>query len=193
VDASTASLITSTALSQGVDPNLALAVANAESGGNQYTSSGNLVTSSTGAVGIFQLEPGTAAGLGVDPTDPAQNVQGGVTYLSQMINQFGDVPTALAAYNWGPGNVATKGAAAAPASTQSYVGSVLNAIGFGSGSPSPLSPPSADGGSTLADLFPGGLADAISDGFPSDGSSLPPWVPAVAVTAGAAVLAYLVA
>jgi hypothetical protein len=64
VDASTASLITSTALAQNVDPNLALAVANAESGGNQYTSSGNLVTSSTGAVGVFQLKSrGPEAGV----------------------------------------------------------------------------------------------------------------------------------
>ena len=69
MDAATASLITSTALAQNVDPNPALAVANAESGGQQYTSSGNLVTSSTGAIGVLQLEPGTAAGLGVDPTE----------------------------------------------------------------------------------------------------------------------------
>lgn len=186
VDAATTSLITSTALAQGVDPNLALAVANAESGGSQYTSSGSLVTSSAGAVGVFQLEPGTAAGLGVDPTDTTQNIQGGVTYLSQMLNQFGDVPTALAAYNWGPGNVSTKGAAAAPASTQSYVASILNQIGYSS--PSGSGSSSAGSGSSAGGTSWSDLTDSLGLG---DGSSLPSWAGAAALTVAVAGLAYI--
>jgi len=174
VTSATANQITTAALNAGIDPNLAIQVANAESGGNQYNSSGGVLTSSTGAQGIFQLEPSTAAGLGVDATDPVQNIQGGVNYLAQMLNQFGgDVPTALAAYNWGPGNVASQGAAAAPASTQTYVSSILNAIGY-------------SGGSGF------GLDSTAGSGFGLDSTaddSLPSWVEPVAFIAGVAVLA----
>jgi soluble lytic murein transglycosylase-like protein len=171
------SQICSAAQAQGVDCDLAIAVSQAESGGNQYQNNGSLVVnSSSGATGIFQLLPSTAAGLGVDPTDPTQNIQGGVTYLSQMLNQFnGDIPSALAAYNWGPGNVATYGAAAAPASTQTYVASILNQIGYSSSS----------SGSGISNSNSG-----ISN--PTEDSSLPSWVPAVALTVGAAGLAYLI-
>lgn len=62
--------------------------------------------SSAGAIGLTQLMPGTAAGLGVDPTDPLQNLAGGAKYLSQMFAKFGNWNDALAAYNAGPGNIA---------------------------------------------------------------------------------------
>ena len=90
---------------QGIPPGIAIAVATAESGIAQWTRSGNLVVSSAGAIGVMQLMPATAAQLGVDPADPLQNIQGGVTYLAQMFNKYGDWWTALAAYNWGPANV----------------------------------------------------------------------------------------
>jgi soluble lytic murein transglycosylase-like protein len=119
--------IVATAQQYGVDPALAIEVATAESGMNP-----NVGDSSAGAIGIFQLEPPTAAQLGVDPRDPLQNIDGGVRYLRQMLGKFPDVGAALGAYDWGPGNVA--GALAkygagwlvhAPSETQSYVAKIL--------------------------------------------------------------------
>lgn len=64
---------------------------------------GNILTSPKGALGYAQLMPGTAKGLGVDPTNPQQNLEGGARYLSQMYTRFGNWPDAIAAYNAGPG------------------------------------------------------------------------------------------
>jgi len=123
-------MISDTASQYGVDPTLALEVATQESRLNPAA------VSPAGAVGVFQLMPATAAGLGVDPTDLQQNITGGVLYLRQLLDKFGDVSAALAAYNWGPGNVTkaqtTLGAgylAAAPAETQNYVSTILGNLG----------------------------------------------------------------
>jgi soluble lytic murein transglycosylase-like protein len=97
--ASTPDLISAAAAKYGVPLSLALAVAQRESGLNQAA------VGTSGERGVFQLMPGTAAQLGVDPTNLDQNVDGGVRYLSQMYSQFGDWHTALEAYNGGPGNV----------------------------------------------------------------------------------------
>lgn len=99
--ASIQDMIVSEATAQGVDPQLALSVAQAESDFNPNA------RSPVGAMGVFQLMPATAAGLGVvDPFDAAQNIAGGVRYLSQMLSMWGgDAQKALASYNWGPGNV----------------------------------------------------------------------------------------
>ncbi len=104
----------------GVPPSLAVALMNRESSGNAAA------VSPAGAIGLFQLMPATAASLGVDPHDPAQNIQGGLTYLSQLHQQYGDWNTALIAYNEGPGNLANRGVFP---SSQSYADSILAAAG----------------------------------------------------------------
>ena len=114
------------ALTQGVPPDLALAVAKRESGFNQAA------IGKDGELGIFQLMPATARGLGVNPADLDSNIQGGIAYLRQMYTQFGDWGTALAAYNCGPGNIAS---GTMCKTTPSYVASILG------NQPEPLAAP----------------------------------------------------
>lgn len=79
-----------------------------------------------GAVGVMQLMPATARELGVDPSDVAQNVQGGAAYLAQMLRRYrGDLKLALAAYNAGPGAVDRHAGVPPYAETQAYVGAIL--------------------------------------------------------------------
>jgi soluble lytic murein transglycosylase-like protein len=154
--ANVATLIVQAAQKYGVPPNLALEVANQESGFDQSAKS------PAGAIGVMQLMPATAAGLGVDPTDVSQNIQGGVQYLAQLLAQFGgDISKALAAYNWGPGNVSRSIAAngdsfldAAPAETKNYVASITGALGTAwtaTVTPSSVAAGAADVASTALD------------------------------------------
>ncbi|CAN5275415.1 hypothetical protein BH20ACT9_BH20ACT9_16010 [soil metagenome] len=81
--------------------------------------------SSAGAIGLAQLMPQTAAGLGVDPAVPGQNLQGGARYLSEQLRRFGSTELALAAYNAGPTAVQEAGGVPNIAETQAYVVRVL--------------------------------------------------------------------
>lgn len=88
----------------GIPAGLLGAVISKESSGNANAMSGK------GAIGLTQVMPNTARGMGYDPEElkrnPAMQVEAGARYLKQMIDAHdGNVSAALAAYNWGPGNV----------------------------------------------------------------------------------------
>ena len=82
-----------------------------------------------GASGLAQLMPGTARELGVDPTDPIQNMTGGARYLRQQLDAFGSQDLALAAYNAGPGAVRKHGGIPPFRETQDYVRKILGRNG----------------------------------------------------------------
>jgi len=85
--------------------------------------------SPVGARGLAQLMPGTARELGVNPDDPFANLEGGARYLREQLDRFdGDIEKALAAYNAGPGRVASAGGVPRIRETQTYVSSILGRL-----------------------------------------------------------------
>ena len=90
------------------------------------------VKSPVGALGIAQFMPATAKELGIDPLNPYQAIQGAARYLSSLYRATGDWSQALAAYNWGIGNVLRKGLAKAPTETKNYFTQILADLGMGS-------------------------------------------------------------
>lgn len=121
-DAGIEGLVKTAAQKYGVDSKLAIAVAVAESGLQPQA------VSSAGAVGVMQLMPETAQGLGVSNIyDPRENIDGGVRYLKELLNTFnGDVSKAVAAYNAGPAAVKRYGGVPPYAETREYVSKVLS-------------------------------------------------------------------
>ena len=103
----------------GLDPRLLASLVWAESSFKADA------VSRAGALGLAQLMPGTAAGLGVDPLNPAENLDGGARYLTKMLDDFGSLDLALAAYNAGPGRVRAAGGIPQITETQAYVARVL--------------------------------------------------------------------
>jgi len=102
---------------EDVYPPLVEAIISQESGWNPGA------VSHRGAMGLMQLMPGTASDLDVgDPYDPEQNIRGGVRYLRQQFDRFGDdIPSVLAAYNAGPTAVAKYGGVPPYRETQAYI------------------------------------------------------------------------
>ncbi len=98
-----ATMIDAVGAKHGIDGRLLAAVVWTES------NFGPTAVSHAGAIGLAQLMPGTASGLGVDPWDPIQNLDGGARYLRTQLERFGSLDLALAAYNAGPGRVASAG------------------------------------------------------------------------------------
>ena len=121
IPSDTDSMIKDAAARYQVDPRLVAAVAQTESGGSQEA------VSPVGAIGVMQLMPETAAGLGVNPYDKQQNIEGGAKYLRQMMDTFGgDVQKAVAAYNAGPQAVKEYNGVPPYRETQDYVNKVLD-------------------------------------------------------------------
>jgi len=108
------------AYEEGVEMRLAEAVAEVESGYGAGAVSGK------GAVGIMQLMPQTALGLGVkNRFSSEENIRAGVRYLRALLLTFGDLRLALAAYNAGPGAVMRFGGVPPYIETRSYVAAVI--------------------------------------------------------------------
>ncbi|MDR1086318.1 MAG: lytic transglycosylase domain-containing protein [Deltaproteobacteria bacterium] len=101
----------------GIDPSLIRAVVKTESNFNQKA------VSRAGAKGLMQLMPKTAQEMGVsDPFNPFENIWGGARYLKKMLDRHGgNLNKALAAYNWGPGNLDRHGSSRMPTETRRYI------------------------------------------------------------------------
>jgi soluble lytic murein transglycosylase len=113
-------VIARTARVHGLPPALVKAVIRAESNFDPGA------RSHKGAMGLMQLMPGTARALGVDdPWHAEENVEGGTRYLRSMVNRYGDVRLALAAYNAGPQAVDHYGGVPPYQETREYVRRVL--------------------------------------------------------------------
>ena len=108
----------------GLPAGLLAAVARTESNDNPAA------LSPAGAQGLMQLMPGTAAGLDVNPLDPAQAIDGAARILAGNLRTFGTVPLALAAYNAGAGAVEQYGGIPPYPETQNYVNKVMTLAGL---------------------------------------------------------------
>jgi len=114
-------LIQKVAREEGMDPDLVRAVVGVESDFNPSA------LSPSGAMGLMQLMPKTAALYGVEnPWDPYQNLKAGTRYLKHLLNRFNnDLELALAAYNAGPTTVKNYGGVPPYSSTKRYISKVM--------------------------------------------------------------------
>ncbi|HET8939216.1 MAG TPA: lytic transglycosylase domain-containing protein [Polyangiales bacterium] len=129
---SIAALVNAAAIRFGVRPAFARAIAWVESRGNQSA------VSPAGAIGVMQLMPATARGLGVDATQLVQNIEGGVRLLASHLRDFSE-ELAAAAYNGGTVQL-YKDPSQWPAETRAYVPAVMARAALEDGSdPQPSS------------------------------------------------------
>ncbi|MFT4251561.1 MAG: lytic transglycosylase domain-containing protein [Caulobacter sp.] len=123
-----------------LSPALIDAVARSESGYDAKA------VSPAGAIGVMQLMPATARALGVDPTDPTQNIMGGAAHLRAQLDRFdGAVDLALAAYNAGGGRVVQYGGVPPFKETRAYVATNLDRLARASRSAPRFSGPAFSG------------------------------------------------
>lgn len=118
----------------GVSPSLINAMIHTESAFNPNA------RSAVGAQGLMQLMPGTAKEMGTsNGFNPEENIRGGARYIAKQIKDFGDLDTALMAYNWGPGNTrewikAGRDPNKVPKETREYLDKVKGRMGaYGTG------------------------------------------------------------
>jgi len=116
----------------GIPPALFKALIGQESGWNPKA------RSPVGAIGYGQLMPATARGLGVNPYNPIQNLEGSARYLARQFKQFKSWPKALAAYNAGPGAVAKYGGIPPYSETKNYVHNIMSHAQITAGAPAPM-------------------------------------------------------
>lgn len=90
--------------------------------------------SPVGALGIAQFMPDTAAEMGIDPLNPRQAIDAAGRYLARLYRSLGSWSQALAAYNWGIGNVQRRGLDAAPLETRRYFSEILADVNAAHGS-----------------------------------------------------------
>ena len=102
----------------GMPANLMVALVTQESQWNPRAKS------SAGARGLTQLMPVHK----VDTNDTDASIEYGASYLAKMKDQFGTWELALAAYNWGPGNLRRKGIDKAPKETRDYIRKIMDNV-----------------------------------------------------------------
>ena len=143
-----------------------------ESGGRQFTDSGNVLRSSAGALGAMQVLPATAAAFGQDPTTETGNLTAGELYLKALwIKYKGDQTLVAAAYNWGPGNVDKWISAGSdpnqmPAETQKYIQNVTGAQAAA------VSPAASGNPAGVANTSQGIIDQALQKSSGSQGASM---------------------
>lgn len=94
------------------------------------------IKSPVGAMGIAQFMPGTAKdilGSEAAALDPSKAIPGAARYLARLKKSTGSWKLALAAYNWGSGNLQRQGIAAAPRETRNYYTDILSKANAGGG------------------------------------------------------------